>query len=31
MDEIQAMKKYLMPDTEFYAKLKEMLVPVLHG
>ncbi|MFX0143842.1 MAG: TIR domain-containing protein [Candidatus Hodarchaeota archaeon] len=31
MDEIQAMKKYLMPETEFYAKLREMLVPVLQG
>jgi hypothetical protein len=31
MDEIQAMKKYLMPETEFYNKLREMLFPVLQG
>jgi hypothetical protein len=31
MDEIQAMKKYLMPETEFFTKLREMLIPVLHG
>ncbi len=31
MDEIQAMKKYLMPETEFYDKLRNTLFPVLHG
>ncbi len=27
--DIQSMKKYLMPESEFYAKLREMLVPVI--
>jgi len=31
MDEIQAMKKYLMSETEFYNKLRDMLFPVLQG
>jgi hypothetical protein len=28
---IQSMKKYTMPDSEFYEKLKEELSPVLSG
>jgi tetratricopeptide (TPR) repeat protein len=31
LDVIQAMKKYLMPETEFYNKLREILFPMLHG
>ena len=28
---IQSMKKYTMPDSEFYARIKEVLSPVLTG
>ena len=28
--DIQSMKKYLMPDSEFYPKLREVISPVLH-
>jgi hypothetical protein len=28
---IQSMKKYTMPDSEFYSKIKEVLSPVLSG
>jgi tetratricopeptide (TPR) repeat protein len=29
MDEIQAMRKYIMPENEFYNKLRDILIPVL--
>jgi hypothetical protein len=28
---IQSMKKYTIPDSEFYDKIKEVLSPVLSG
>ncbi|MFX1503002.1 MAG: toll/interleukin-1 receptor domain-containing protein, partial [Promethearchaeota archaeon] len=29
--DIQSMKKYVMPENEFYDRLKEILIPVLQG